>query len=764
MPTPINVGDSQAIVRQKILDILAYHNLSVAEITSWGVARSRLNFAATSLSLATFANTEVGSTVRAKINAINSAPALSAPANTVIPAITGTAELGEILTASDGTWTGYPNPTFARQWKRDGENIIGATTSSYTLIEDDIGSEITFSVTATNNQGTSTATSIETDAVVATPENKTLPTISGDAANGETLVAEDGSWIGYPTLIYSYQWKADGNNIVGATYNTLILNNSQVGKIITITVTATNSQGSDSVTSDATDEVTSEPINTVAPTITGDTYPGQVLTINNGTWVGYPSINYTYQWKLDGSDIIGETGSTYTILESDLAHEISAEITATNAIASTSIETIEYNIAPNWAQGVNLWKDFIENIGTSETVNDAHPTELWAPNDDNTFVRVGVNELTLTDDGIISTPSRTNLLRTSANFSPLGDSFWFNQNTMTIGSSVNSIFDVSGDARPHTGTDVISQARTQSFTLAVSTVYTFSVIIENVDSLVTAIGIGDSTPGAIAFWRGRIVYTWETNSITAPQPGYSAPKVYDMGIGPNGGALRRLELSIQTHEVNTSYAFYLYPTGDGANSKTAILHHAQFEAGNYASPPILTTNASAIGNGNRISIDITGRATEGVAGVVQFELKNNILNIARHCTFTSGTSANTVDLATGFLTPSLTTFYQFRINKNSQSESSGNTVINVVQGLTTIAFAAGPDYAKYLVVGRGVSPLDTIVDYPGENLTTLGIGGYGFANGSNAFSATKKLALRFGPVNDDVYNEMVALAQIAAVS
>lgn len=82
-----------------------------------------------------------------------------APANTVLPAITGTTVTGQTLTVSNGTWTGKPAPTFARQWKRNGTNIASATGTTYVLVAADEGATITATVTATNSVGNASATS-----------------------------------------------------------------------------------------------------------------------------------------------------------------------------------------------------------------------------------------------------------------------------------------------------------------------------------------------------------------------------------------------------------------------------------------------------------------------------------------------------------------------------------------------------------------------------------------------------------------------------
>lgn len=89
----------------------------------------------------------------------------SAPDNTALPAITGTAETGETLTASAGTWTGTPTPAYSYQWFSDGESISGATASTYDVQASDEGNVITVQVTANNVNGSASAISAPTATV-----------------------------------------------------------------------------------------------------------------------------------------------------------------------------------------------------------------------------------------------------------------------------------------------------------------------------------------------------------------------------------------------------------------------------------------------------------------------------------------------------------------------------------------------------------------------------------------------------------------------
>jgi Cellulase (glycosyl hydrolase family 5) len=104
---------------------------------------------------------------------VASAPVATAPTNTALPQVSGTAQAGQTLTASTGTWTGSPTPSYARQWKRcDGAGancvaITGATASTFALTTTDVGSTLRVSVTATNGAGSATATSAQTAVVAA---------------------------------------------------------------------------------------------------------------------------------------------------------------------------------------------------------------------------------------------------------------------------------------------------------------------------------------------------------------------------------------------------------------------------------------------------------------------------------------------------------------------------------------------------------------------------------------------------------------------
>ena len=96
---------------------------------------------------------------------IKMSPVWAEPVNTVAPAVTGTPTVGQTLTVTNGTWTGVPTPTYARQWYADGVAIAGATGTTRVLAAGEQGKVITVVVTANSLAGVKTATSNATAAV-----------------------------------------------------------------------------------------------------------------------------------------------------------------------------------------------------------------------------------------------------------------------------------------------------------------------------------------------------------------------------------------------------------------------------------------------------------------------------------------------------------------------------------------------------------------------------------------------------------------------
>lgn len=126
------------------------------------------------------------------------------PSWTVLPSISGIAQVGSTLDGHDGAIAN--GAVSARQWLRDGAAIEGATGSDYLVGEADIGALLAYRVTATGPGGTASATSAAIGPVV--------------TEDGEE---PDAPVIGHETGVFANQagdagqWYLDGAAIEGAT-------------------------------------------------------------------------------------------------------------------------------------------------------------------------------------------------------------------------------------------------------------------------------------------------------------------------------------------------------------------------------------------------------------------------------------------------------------------------------------------------------------------------------------------------------------------
>ncbi len=278
-----------------------------------------------------------------------------APVNTVLPVLSmSTPIAGVSVSVSKGSWTNSPTG-YTYQWDRcnssaeDCAAISGATSSSYTPSESDVGGDLIAEVTATNAIGSATALTLPSNAVLAPrPQNTVLPTVTGTLQEGVPLSANNGTWTGNPTS-FTYQWEhCDlGENpcgpISGATGTTYTPTSTYLGKFIRVVVTAHNGSGETSVTSRAVGRIVAGvPVNTTAPAqSTSPPIVGVSLSVSNGSWANSPS-SYAYQWERCNAaaencvPISGATSASYTPSAADVANRLVAVVTASNSAGASA--------------------------------------------------------------------------------------------------------------------------------------------------------------------------------------------------------------------------------------------------------------------------------------------------------------------------------------------------------------------------------------------------------------------------------------------
>ena len=170
-----------------------------------------------------------------------------APVNTVAPALSdSTPVYNQTISTTNGTWTSITTPTYAYQWQRNGSNISGATSSSYTITSTDVGATVRCVVTATNPFGSTAANSNTSSTVAAIVPN--APTI-GTATAGEEQATVAFTNLSFPTqtggaTIINYQAISSPGSITATGAGTPItVTGLTGGTSYTFQVRAQNSAG-----------------------------------------------------------------------------------------------------------------------------------------------------------------------------------------------------------------------------------------------------------------------------------------------------------------------------------------------------------------------------------------------------------------------------------------------------------------------------------------------------------------------------------------
>lgn len=222
------------------------------------------------------------------------------------------------------------------QWSKDDVEIPGATGSSLTFNPVQTTDTGSYTVTVTNNVGSTTSSAAVLDITGIPPAITTAPTAQTVSAGTTAIFNVVAS--GSATL--GYQWRkntqplSNGGNVSGATSATLTLTNVQSADAALYDVVVTNSVNS------ATSVAVALQVNAAAPTIV--TPPAATSVIAGGTATftvaARGTTPLTYQWSkdsvalADGSNISGATTATLSVGNVSNADLGSYTVTVSNGI------------------------------------------------------------------------------------------------------------------------------------------------------------------------------------------------------------------------------------------------------------------------------------------------------------------------------------------------------------------------------------------------------------------------------------------------
>ncbi len=254
-------------------------------------------------------------------------PVPAAPTITTQPAAlaVNTGQAAAFSVVASGTGLVY-------QWRRDGVNITGATSASYTLPAAALlDNGAVFSVTIANLGGTVTSAAaaltvtnpVIAPTIVTQPVNVSLT----DGAVAQFQVVAAG------TAPLTYRWLKNGVTIAGAvaaSYSTAAAEIADSGTAYSVVVS--NSAGS------VTSAAASLTVLPAPPAIVRGPEPSSVVTGNPVTFSVFASgtAPFTYQWRRAGVTIAGATQSTYTFTPTLTDHNTPFSVVVANSAGSAT--------------------------------------------------------------------------------------------------------------------------------------------------------------------------------------------------------------------------------------------------------------------------------------------------------------------------------------------------------------------------------------------------------------------------------------------
>jgi hypothetical protein len=246
------------------------------------------------------------------------------------PAITKQPVSQTVVEGQSATFTIEATGTdITYQWRRDNQNIAGATADSYTVFDATLDSAAAYTCTVSNVAGSVTSSSatltVTLRAPVITSHPQSAFVVEGDPASFN--VAATGTNL-------SYQWQKNSVNISGATATSYSITETTRLDQASYRVIVSNSGGA--VTSLGAN-LTVEPALPDPPVIVQ--HP-QSLSLAEGTNATFSVVatgsNLNYQWQKNSSNISGATNSTLDIYSIDTGDAANYRVVVSNTGGSVT--------------------------------------------------------------------------------------------------------------------------------------------------------------------------------------------------------------------------------------------------------------------------------------------------------------------------------------------------------------------------------------------------------------------------------------------
>ena len=312
-------------------------------------------------------------------------------------------QLGVAVEASNGTWTGFPAPTFEYNWYRCAQSVAtksstlsdgcteisGATAKTYTPVTADSANYLVVKVTAVQGSNRVSVFSPSSNLVLESPSFTGNPAVGNQhVVGGQNLVASIGSIRGTsePNIEFAwYRCAAPVANdspalavgcvlLAGANDASYPFVAGDVGKYILASINLTNEVGSVKRYTSSSQLVNIAPLNQTIAIPTSNSTPitlNSSINIGAQTWSGNPAPQFTYQWfRCDSQQkvkqfeipfgctaISGQTGSSISPTSSESGKFLLVGVRGFNEHGAQTVyspSTLEVNEAPRFTRGPTL--------------------------------------------------------------------------------------------------------------------------------------------------------------------------------------------------------------------------------------------------------------------------------------------------------------------------------------------------------------------------------------------------------------------------
>jgi hypothetical protein len=222
------------------------------------------------------------------------------------------------------------------QWAFNGTNLAGATTSTLSLTNVQATNAGNYSVVLANYDGSTTSSNVTL--ILNVPPAITTQPLSQSVTVGSNAVF---SVAASGTAPFAYQWRFNGTNLAGATSSTLSLtavqtNNAGIYSVMVTNVAGSVTSSNATLTVNVPPGITTQPLNQAATTGSNAVFS----VVPSGT------APFGYQWQFNGTNLVGATSSTLSLISVQTNNAGNYSVVVTNIAGSvtSSVATLTVNV------------------------------------------------------------------------------------------------------------------------------------------------------------------------------------------------------------------------------------------------------------------------------------------------------------------------------------------------------------------------------------------------------------------------------------